>query len=448
MPATTIHRVVRNTSLEAGGLYYFERDGRLLRPIPSSGLRLKPDATNGVWVYRVASQSGEPLPMIAPATLTIRYRDPDAPGALVDINAYTAATFDAADKCFKFDLSGTDFAAHNARDLVYFFKDSSAAGIAASLESVLLYEKRPDFSNRVGSWRILSAVVTGLSNRAVRFESTNPSVCRVERGEIASTYLQMASEQTQSDQYCVLIGVATGACQINCIAEGDENQIDVVDVEVRVHPEDVAQPQIVGGLAQQLADLLANVRIPISMRESEAAAPYSTAYQAQETNDPFFAREFGVPGEVGDTFDISLKFTGAGIPTQNARFMSTPSNLGISTLLVVGLATGLALGVPNFKQAVISPPTEAMVAAWGVLADLNLKSARVLNAYHASNLTADISVDVAFVAQGGDTIVVAWIFGNWADLPGYYKNDQIPHGLFHALMTVNSIVHHPANEEP
>lgn len=458
MPATTIHRVVRNTSVAAGGLYYFERDGSLLRPLPNSGLKLKPDATNGVWIYRVASASGVPLAMTGPATLSVYFKDPDVPTAQTLINEYIAATFDAADKCFKFDLSATDFAAHNGKELAYRFKDTSVASVEASLESVLLYEQRAGYAvaERVGTWRILSATVTGLSNRAVRFESTDPSVCRVERGELASAYLKLAGEQAQSDQYCVIVGVGSGTCEVHCIAEADENEKDVVAVTVQVHPDDDPLPKVSGSaLAAELAALLDHVRIPVTL----LAADNNRRYVAPEPLI-LFERRFRVPaGERdGDTFDVSLNFAGT-IPRNNARFfpaiVPNPS-FGTGVFLIIGLAEGACLGATDISTRVrASTDTDLDMVLDGVMSALGLTSGAVLNgalATLAGATTEAQDKDIAFTVQAGDEIVVAWVIASHNggealdDNSGIFQD--LPAGQYHSLMTVTSITHHGPNQAP
>ena len=438
MPATTIHRVVRNTSVVAGGLYYFERDGALLRPLPNSGLKLKPDATNGVWIYRVASPSGVPLTMVGPATLSVYYKDPEALAAQVLIGTYTAATFDATDKCFKFDLSATDFSAYNGRELEYRFADSSVASVTASIESVVLYERRiGDSLQKVGTWKILSAIAAGLPSKRVRFESSNPSVCRIERGEIASSYLQVAGEQAQADQYCVLIGVGVGTCEIRCISEDDENQTDTVSVEVRTHPDDAPVPGSTDEASVALAAAFSGIRIGIA--SSAVRGAYDRYNAAGDAVCYLDLRQIVVPGSQEDLFKVTANVAGD-VPKRNeyATGDLVANNQWVLFLCLSDSGIGYLVHDNNSVSGDDSAYKE-------IARDLGAKGCFPLNSSGSGAETLDM--DLSFLVRGGEVISFGFALAR-CDAGAANAPQQPPDAMYDPELNITVDTYYPPKDAP
>ena len=81
-------------------------------------------------------------------------------------------------------------------------------------------------------------------------------------------------------------------------------------------------------------------------------------------------------------------------------------------------------------------------------------SARVVNDFIPVNDSnggiVTIDNDISFQVQGGDQIVIGWYID---DISGQQYHDsgsllELPTGDWHALLTVDSITHHPHGEAP
>lgn len=463
MAVTNTVRAVLNTT--TGRWYLWDRDGDRFEALPANGVALTATGagTNAVHVYRIIDDRGQFQPMVAtsekPATLKVYVKDPDS-GNMALKEAVSCTSF--ADSHCEFVLAG-DYAAETTKYVRLDFADGTAGSITPSFSAVTLYEQRESVAvQRVGTWRILSAAVSGIDDKRVKFESSNPAVCRIERGTLrSSAYINMAESPQQTDEYCVLVGVASGTATITCTALGDGSTATVA-VTVEQHPDDDPLPGQTG-LAAALEAMLDNVRLPLCLKDD------AEGNNGMREFGVAFSRSFVVPGEEGDSFDITLNFAGTGTPTQCAGLWSDANmatHVRPGLLLVVGLANSATLGTPMATEKDGSSLTPLATEAH---TQLGCASAYVINgptnqANLAHTLTENLNKDVTLRVQGGDTIVLGWVFADALSSgePLYYDYvyplssssfavgtyGSPPEGDYLVLCTVTACTHHPPNEAP
>lgn len=460
MPVTNTVRAVLNTT--TGRWFLWDRDGDRFDALPANGVALTATGagTNAVHVYRIIEDRGKFQTMVAtellPATLNVYVKDLSSGNMVLK---ETASCTSFANEHCEFVLAG-DYSTEATKYVRLDFRDGTAGSITASMSAVELWETRETaVTTRVGSWRILSALVAGIDDKRVRFESSNPSVCRIERGAIELTnYMQIAESPQQTDQYCALVGVSPGTATITCYAEADTSITPAtVTVTVKTHPDDDPLPGLTG-LAAELEAMLDNVRLPITLFAPEISG--TSAYSWATEDQVLFLRTFVVPGLAGETFDLTLNFSGT-IPRQCAR-KDHVNHSSAGFLLVLGLVNGSVLGNPYVSAwSDATPPVlehEFLGAGLDLLlATIGCASAMTLNSPLAAidgAATEDLDKTVSFTVEAGDTIVVGWVLAGRAPQgfpiefsePSAWTN--LPTGLKHALMTVTGCTHHPANEAP
>lgn len=469
---TNIARAVLNSS--NGRWYKYEREGDRLKAIEADGLILRPagSGVNAIDVYRVTDERGDFKAMVAtaekPATLKVWAKDPESDNlSLVEEVSCTAF---AENRC-RFVLAA-DYSGFGNRAARLDFLDGTAGTITASYDEITLWEWQEDQTyggQRIGTFQTLAAAIENLDDKRVVFESSDPSICRIERGSAVSDYQRVLNAPQQTDQYCVIIGVKAGECQVVCRSAADPSLEDSVAVTVATHPDDV--PKVIGGdLAQELTDALHNMRCPISIPARTMTAhgtpnlyngdhlscevPY---YGDEMEGLRFWQRAIDIPGSENDTFDISLNFAGT-VPAQNPPVWRDVSNIGYPRIvLCIGLVNSTTLGQPaawrmlyyNGDDYDYVRPLPYIMALMGCM------SARVVNDYFTASEDASAKVlaidnDLAFQVQGGDQIVIGWYID--ADHSDNYVDTatlaELPTGDWHALLTVNSITHHPHGESP
>lgn len=456
MPVTNTVRSVLNSS--SGRWFLWDRDGDRFEPLPANGVALTATGagTNAVHIYRITTDNGEFKPMVAtaqnPATLKVYVKDP-ASGNMVLKETVACTSF--ADSHCGFILAG-DYAAETTKYVRLDFTDGTIGGITASFSSVTLYEQRESvYQNKVGTWKALAAAVTGIDDRRVRFESSDPSVCMIERGAIdAINWINVGETAIQTDQACMLVGVTKGTCTITCISEADENLTAQVTVEVKVHPDDEQRPASGGALAAEVTAMLHNVRAPIRLIapvEGPVINGYRSNYITSGTTF-LWLRTFVMPGDENDWFDIALNFAGL-VPRDCFRHEPNIEGGG-GLFLVFATVTRPCLGVsPMFVTRNRDDNGYFMQSMSGMLAAMEAVSGAVLNDHLTDNEEGDntstINKTLTFRFQGGETFVLAWLFsGNGIWGPGLAEVDLPYDTNYHALMTVSACTHHPANEAP
>ncbi len=458
MAVTNTVRAVLNTT--TGRWFLWDRDGDRFEALPANGVALTATGagTNAIHVYRIIDDRGQFQPMVAtvanPATLKVYVKDA-ASGNLVLKEEVSCTSF--ADNHCEFVLAG-DYAAETTKYVRLDFADGTAGSITASFSAVTLYEQREGLATpRVGTFRILSAAVSGIDDKRVKFESSNPAVCRIERGTLSSLYVKVADSPQQTDEYCVLVGVASGTAIVTCTALGD-GSTTTVSVIVEKHPDDDPLPGSTG-LAAELEAKLDNIRCPISL-----LAPYDSTttgggrYEVPvDETKTFFMRAIEVPGDPGDLFTVSLKFTGTETPRQCGRGTSDASAAHIITGLCIGLVGNYALGRP--MGTTWEPDgTKHVIEFAAILTAMGCESARLINSStHGpkKEVTETLNRDIVFQVMGGDTIVLAWLMaavGTAGGVPSYYSLEEnytdLPVGHHVVLCTVNSITFKGKNEAP
>ena len=456
MAVTNTVRAVLNTT--TGRWFLWDRDGDRFEALPANGVALTATGagTNAVHVYRIIDDRGQFQPMVAtaddPATLKVYVKDPDS-GNMALKETVSCTSF-ADDHC-EFVLAG-DYAAETTKYVRLDFADGTAGSITASFSAVTLYEQREGLATpRVGTWRILSAAVSGIDDKRVKFESSNPAVCRIERGTLrSSAYINMAESPQQTDEYCVLVGVASGTATITCTALGDGSTATVA-VDVKVHPDDEKRPASGGTLAAEVTAMLHNVRCPIRLIAPIAGPTTNGRYSYINSGLTYlWMRTFAMPGDENDWFDIALNFSG--LVPKSCFHHTDPFNGegGGGLFLVFATATRPCLGITSmFRTRNFDDNGFFAHDMRGMLSSMECVSGAVLNDPITDNEeddnTSTINRTLTFRFHGGETFVLAWLFygnGTWGPGTGHV---DLPYDTnYHALVTVSSCAHHPANEAP
>ncbi|HPA19633.1 MAG TPA: hypothetical protein PLU30_17935 [Verrucomicrobiae bacterium] len=465
---SNIARAVLNSS--NGRWYKYEREGDRLKALDPDGLILRPagSGANAIDVYRVTDERGDFKAMVAtaekPATLKVWAKDPESDNLSL-VEAVSCTAF-AENRC-RFVLAA-DYATFGNRAARLDFLDGTAGTITASYDEITLWEWQEDQTyqgQRIGTFQTLAAVIENLDDKRVVFESSDPSICRIERGGAVSDYQRVLNAPQQTDQYCVIIGVKSGECQVVCRSVADPSLEDSVTVTVATHPDDV--PKVIGGdLAQELTGALHNMRCPVSL-PARTLRPIGTPHTYTEQwnadylvsgggyDEPctFWSRSIQIPGSETDVFDIDLNFAGT-VLAQNPPPWNTYNSYGRPRfVLAIGLVEAGTLGRPVAHQVnyISTEYWDHLGELYGLLDHMGCAGARVVNNYYvygaSNNGIVTIDNDIAFHASGGDTIVIGWYLA-----PSTYEVydsaslAQLPNGTWHALLTVNSITHRPHGE--
>lgn len=390
---TNIARAVLNSS--NGRWYKFEREGDRLKALDADGLILRPagSGANAIDVYRVTDERGDFKAMVAtaekPATLKVWAKDPESDNlSLVETISCTAF----ADNRCRFVLAA-DYSAYGNRAARLDFIDGTAGTITATYDDCTLYEFQNSYQERPGSYRVLAAAVENLDDKRVIFESDDPSVCRIERGSNASAYMRVAEAPQQTDQYCVLIGVGKGTCNVTCRSVADPSLEDVVAVTVITHPEDV--PKVIGGdLAAELSEKIAGLMVGISMGTIGLGGPDEGGANLIDE------RQVVVPGEVEDLFKLTINCAGT-VPKG-----CQGNGVGPSVCLFIAFRGGLRAGD---TPPVMTAPGEAGGMQALEVALLGYDGAIVLNTQGQNTPnTETLNANKIFFVRGGDTISFGW----------------------------------------
>lgn len=432
MPAVAnIVRVVLNSS--NGRWYKFERDGDRLIPLPSTGIAITPtsaapSATNAIHVYRVTNERGLFQTMVAsvahPATLDVYVKDPTTGN--LSLKETVSATAFSTDH-IEFPLAG-DYTADNAKGCQLDFRDGTIGTLEASEETVTLYEKRiTDALDKEGTWKIIAAKVTELEDKRVVFESSDPSIVRVERGAVtASTYPKVATDTLQTDQWCVIVGVRVGAATITCRSAIDSTLVDEVAVTVARHPDDPPKPEE-GSPADLVEDAFAGIVVGISSAYDHSKDNVISLTQP-DNSTIIERRDVVVPGEPEQLFKCTLSYVGT-VPKFHEE------STYVNTLrLLVGVAGGVRFGAGKGQ----SP--EAYLAE-----ELALDGAVTLNSSGTGTQALDGAIEMYL--RGGDVVSFAWV--NWT-LPNNVWNtngDAItPAGEYTIEFNLTVDTYHPQQD--
>lgn len=468
---SNIARAVLNSS--NGRWYKYEREGDRLKALDPDGLILRPagSGANAIDVYRVTDERGDFKAMVAtaekPATLKVWAKDPESDNLSL-IESVSCAAF-AENRC-RFVLAA-DYAAFGNRAARLDFIDGTAGTITASYDEITLWEWQEDQTyqgQRIGTFQTLAAVIENLDDKRVVFESSDPSICRIERGGAVSDYQRVLNAPQQTDQYCAIIGVKAGQCQVVCRSVADPSLEDSVAVTVATHPDDV--PKVIGGdLAQELTDALHNMRCPVSIPprtfrptgtpdwyNGDVLSGEYVYYGEGDQAMRLWQRSVDVPGSENDTFDVSLNFAGTVLAQNPPPWHGYSGGANPRIVLVIGLANSGILGRAA-AQAVYYYNTDKydyIYPLMWVLDAMGCMSGRVVNdfipANDNNNGIVTIDNDLSFQVQGGDQIVIGWYIDNQHE--SVYSDEatllELPTGDWHAMLTVDSITHHPHGEAP
>lgn len=424
---TNIARAVLNSS--NGRWYKYEREGDRLKALDPDGLILKPagSGANAIDVYRVTDERGDFKAMVAtaemPATLKVWARDADTDN-LTPVEEVSCTSF-AGNRC-RFVLAA-DYSAFGNRAARLDFTDGTAGTITATYDDCTLYEFQNSYQERPGSYRVLAAVVENLDDKRVIFESDDPSVCRIERGSNANAYMRVAEAPQQTDQYCVLIGVGKGTCNVICRSVADPSLEDVVAVTVITHPED--EPKVIGGdLAQELTDLLSGVVVGISGATIARWASYQEAREIER-------REIVVPGDTDDLFDLTISYAGT-VPKWCHSYTGATAS---ATVLFVGVVGRSVTG----GGGVVGPYDSKGVHEAQVCYDLGMDCANIINTAAESG-TETLNSSLRFFVRGGDSIVFGWARSNPTENISY--PGALPGGYYTCEFNASSVTHIKKND--
>lgn len=424
-------RVVLNSS--NGRWYRFERDGDRLLPLSSTGVALTADDGNEVWVYRVTNERGGFQAMVAsvahPATLKVYTKDSTGNLALKEEVGATVFSTDH----IAFPLAES-YLAHATQEVQLDFRDGTVGTLTASEETVTLYEKRiADPYDKEGAWKIIAALVTEIEDKRVVFESSDPSIVRVERGAIAlSTYGQIGASSLQTDQYCVIVGVRVGTATITCRSAIDGTLTDEVAVTVARHPDDPPLPAE-GSPADLVEDAFRGVVVGMSSAvdlQSRTTVGDSPPFRLIDV------RDIPVPGGPEDLFKVTLSYAGT-VPKWH-QYSSILNAFALFVGITGRMAFGNDLGGDDEEPAAANAHAlGGQIAYFG-----GYDGAKVLN--HTGTGTEVLNTNFEFFLRGGDMISFGWAHVNNNQT---YNNGgvNLPAGEFPCEFNMVVDTHYPPN---